>query len=59
MEERHIDCRECDSMSEEAKVYAAKTCRLCGTCDECLNEAGYCVPCSEKLGYSKEEAIVI
>ncbi len=61
MEETRIDCKECASMPAELQAYAEKTCRLCGTlhCDECLNEAGYCTPCSETLGFSKEEAIAV
>jgi len=61
MEEQHIDCKHCTLMPAEMKQYATKTCGLCGElhCDECLNEAGYCTPCTEKNDYSKEEAIGI
>ncbi len=61
MEEQYIDCKRCGAMPPEVKQHAAKTCTLCGTlhCDECLNEAGYCTPCSEKMSFSKEEAIAV
>ncbi len=61
MEEQYIDCKYCSSMTPEVRQYAARTCALCGTlhCDECLNEAGYCTPCSEKSDFSKEEAIAV
>jgi hypothetical protein len=56
-----IECRVCKALSAEVREYSAKICRLCESlhCDECLNEAGYCTPCSEKMEYSKEEAIPV
>jgi hypothetical protein len=59
MEEETPVCKECETLLVQG--YAAKTCRLCNAlhCDECLNEAGYCTPCSEKMGFSKEEAIAV
>ncbi|MFZ2445688.1 MAG: hypothetical protein WAW37_04980 [Syntrophobacteraceae bacterium] len=61
MEAEYIDCKRCDLLPPEVRGYATRTCGLCGAlhCDECLNEAGYCTPCSEKLSYSMEEAIVV
>ena len=61
MEEQHIDCKHCSLTPPELRQYSARTCTLCGElhCDECLNEAGYCTPCSEKMDYSKEEAIAV
>ena len=57
MEETWMECKICKDAPAEQKE-SAKMCRLCGAlhCDECINEAGYCTPCSEKMGYSMEEA---
>jgi len=51
----------CETPAPEMKEYASGTCRLCAAlyCDECLNEAGYCTTCSEKMDYSKDEAIPV
>ena len=59
MEEELMVCSECGATV--AQEYAGGTCKLCGElhCTECLNEAGYCVPCDSKADYSKEEAIVV
>jgi len=59
--EEYIDCKKCNTMPPEIRQYAEKSCVLCGAlhCDDCLNEAGYCTPCSEKLSYNKEEAIAV
>jgi len=56
-----MECRFCRALPPEIGEYSTKACRLCGAlhCDECLNEAGYCTPCSEKTDYSKDEAIPI
>ncbi len=61
MDGQTIDCQQCDNLPPELYEYAARTCKLCGAleCDSCLNEAGYCEPCSIKANYSKEEAIPI
>jgi hypothetical protein len=61
MEGMWLECRVCETLIPQLKEYSARACRLCGTlhCDECLNEAGYCTPCSEKLDYSKEDAIPV
>jgi hypothetical protein len=61
MEGMWMECKMCETLSPELKEYSAKTCRLCGAlhCDECLNEAGYCTPCSERMDYSKEEALPV
>lgn len=61
MEASMIDCIKCGSLPAELQEYAEKTCRLCGTlhCDACLDEAGYCTPCSERTDFSKEEAIAV
>jgi hypothetical protein len=61
MEEHLTDCRQCNVLPPELREYSAKTCVLCGTlhCDECMNEAGYCTPCSEKLSYTQDEAIAV
>lgn len=61
MEGQWIECRECGALPSEMQGYAAKTCSLCGAlhCDECLNEAGYCTPCSEESLWSKEEGIAV
>jgi hypothetical protein len=61
MESMWMECKMCDTLAPEMKGSASKTCRLCGAlhCDECLNEAGYCTPCSEKIDYSKDEAIPV
>jgi len=58
MESTWIDCKRC---APKTKERSKRTCSLCGAlhCDECLNEAGYCTPCSEKMGYSKDEAIPV
>ncbi len=58
MESEFINCKKCASHTKE---HSAGTCCLCGAlhCDECLNEAGYCTPCSEKMSYSKDEAIPV
>jgi hypothetical protein len=58
MEEQLIDCKGCAILPPEMRQYTDRTCKLCGEshCDECLNEAGYCTPCSEKMDWSKEEA---
>lgn len=58
MEEQFIECKQCNDLPPEMRGYMTRTCKLCGTlhCDECLNEAGLCTPCSERLPYSKEEA---
>ncbi len=60
MEQAWIECRICKDVPPQG-MESAKQCRLCGVlhCDECLNEAGYCTPCSEKLEYTKEEAIPV
>lgn len=60
METAWIECKVCKDVPPAGREFA-KTCRLCGAlhCDECINEAGYCTPCSEKLDYSKEEAIPV
>ncbi|MEM5785672.1 MAG: hypothetical protein AAGU11_00060 [Syntrophobacteraceae bacterium] len=61
MDEQYIDCKQCNDLPPEARQYATRSCSLCETthCDACLNEAGYCTPCSEKMGFSKEEAISV
>ncbi|MGO9689167.1 MAG: hypothetical protein ACLP2X_11565 [Syntrophobacteraceae bacterium] len=61
MEGLLLECKVCETLAPELKEYTAKTCRLCGAlhCNECLNEAGYCTPCSEKMEYSKEDAIPV
>jgi len=61
METIWVECKKCAALPAELKDYSAKMCRLCGTlhCDECLNEAGYCTPCSERMDYSKEEAVPV
>ncbi len=61
MEAMWIECKTCESLAPELKEYSNRLCRLCGAlhCDACLNEAGYCTPCSEKMDYSKEEAIPV
>ncbi len=61
MESTWIECTQCESLPPELKEYSIKSCRMCGAldCDECLNEAGYCVSCSEKIDYSKEDAIPV
>ena len=61
MEDALIECRTCESLAPELKEYSSRLCRLCGAlhCDECLNEAGYCTSCSEKMDYSKDEAIPV
>lgn len=58
MEGMWMECRTCESLAPALKEYSSGTCRLCGAlhCDECLNDAGYCTPCSEKLDYFKDEA---
>lgn len=58
MEEQLIECSGCRQWFTESMV---KNCNLCeeSRCDDCLNEAGYCVPCTEAAGYSKEEATYI
>lgn len=57
MEEQLIECKQCNSLPPDLREYMSRTCALCGTlhCDECINEAGLCTPCSEKLTYSREE----
>ncbi len=61
MEPEWIECRECGILPPEIQAYVAKTCGLCGTmnCDECLDEAGLCTPCSDKPDFSFEEAIPV
>jgi multimeric flavodoxin WrbA len=61
MESAWIECRSCETLVSELKEYSVKSCRICDAldCDECLNEAGYCMPCSEKSDYSKEDAIPV
>lgn len=61
MENTLIDCKVCESLTSEIAEYSTKVCRLCGElhCDECLNEAGYCTPCSEETGYLREDAIPV
>jgi hypothetical protein len=56
-----INCKECAMLPPEVQQYANRSCVLCGTlhCDECLNEAGYCTSCSEKMSYSKDEAAAV
>jgi len=58
MEEMWVECRVCKELPPELRGYSERTCSLCGAlhCDECLNEAGYCTPCSEKMGFSRDEA---
>ena len=58
MEEQLMNCSKCGvALVQES---GGSTCKLCGElhCAECLNEAGYCVPCDSGADYSKEEAIV-
>ncbi len=61
MEEQLIDCKKCSVLPPEMREYSSRSCVLCGNvhCDECLNEAGYCSSCSEKIPYSKEEATAV
>jgi hypothetical protein len=57
MNERELVCSHCSQDVQQASD--AKYCPLCNEihCNECLNEAGLCVPCGTDPGYSKEEAI--
>ncbi len=59
MEEELLVCKHCNASF--VCLDSAKTCKLCEAvhCDECLNEAGYCAPCGERMGYSKEEAVAV
>ena len=61
MESTWIECKLCETLAPKVKEHSARICRLCGAlhCDECLNEAGYCRSCSEKMDYSKDEAIPV
>jgi len=61
MEDVLIECRTCKTFASEIMEHSSRSCRLCNTlhCDECLNEAGYCTSCSEKLDYLKEDAIPV
>ncbi|MGA3113316.1 MAG: hypothetical protein ABSF90_02655 [Syntrophobacteraceae bacterium] len=61
MESAWMEGTMCETPAPEMKEYASGTCRLCAAlyCDECLNEAGYCTTCSEKMDYSKDEAIPV
>ncbi len=61
MEDMWIECKVCGTFASEIRRHSSRECSLCGAmhCDECLNEAGYCTPCSEKLGYSKGDAIPV
>lgn len=61
MEGVWVDCKECRTLPPELHEYAAKKCSLCGAlmCDECLDEAGYCAPCSLTRSYSKDEAVPV
>jgi hypothetical protein len=61
MESVLIDCKRCSTLAPEIMEYSSRLCRLCNVahCDECLNEAGYCTPCSEKMDHSKEDAIPV
>ncbi len=58
MEEQLVECKQCNYLPPEMREYMARRCALCGNphCDECLNEAGLCTPCSEKLPYGMDEA---
>jgi hypothetical protein len=58
MEEQLIACKVCGAMPKEPAVFIDRSCRLCGAlaCDECLNEAGYCTPCSARAPYNRVEA---
>ena len=60
MEETIVSCKSCGSRDFDDTA-EEKTCRLCNEvhCGECLNEAGYCAPCAEKMNYSKGEAIAV
>lgn len=60
MEEMTISCKSC-GQTDLGSAEEQKHCRLCDEihCDECLNEAGYCAPCSEKIDYGKDEAIAV
>ncbi|MGA2404175.1 MAG: hypothetical protein ABSG91_21135 [Syntrophobacteraceae bacterium] len=61
MEGMWMECRGCETFAPKLDERSSKECRLCGAlhCDECLNEAGYCTPCSEKMDYSKDDAIPV
>jgi hypothetical protein len=61
MEDVFIECKTCQTLAPEMMEYSGRLCKLCNVahCDECLNEAGYCTPCSEKLDYLKEDAIAV
>ena len=61
MEDIWMDCRVCETLAPELNEYSSGTWSLCGSlhCDECLNEAGYCTSCSEKIDYSKGDAIPV
>jgi hypothetical protein len=61
MKDHWINCKVCGELYSETQERSSGTCDLCCTlrCDECLNEAGYCTPCSEKMDYSKDEAIAV
>ncbi len=61
MKSAWMECTKCKTPAPEMKESAVGTCRLCAVlhCDECLNEAGYCTSCSEKMDYSMDEAIPV
>lgn len=61
MEDALIECKTCMTAPPEIAEYSSRLCKLCNVahCDECLNEAGYCTSCSEKMDYLKEDALPV